>query len=201
MPYYGRPGPSPVIAALRAVGFIRSDTRVLDVGCGTGVDAVALGLWGVRRVVGIDSSRYDIADARRRRTAMGLSAKQVEFVVGDMTRPHAELRPRSFDLALDTLVAQNIPPVLRARYAARLHELLVPGGVVLLQQRYYSAAGYAVRRADTEVSPSFHRFFRFDRAYFTDLCEEPQHSRHTGRLRIAVIVGERRNRRRGESRR
>ena len=52
--YYGRPGASPVLAALYAAGVIKNSHRVLDVGTMDGTDAIALCKWGVRDVHAID---------------------------------------------------------------------------------------------------------------------------------------------------
>lgn len=63
--YRGRPGASPVVAALYSSGVIRADHAVLDVGCGRGTDAVALAQWGVRDVCGIDLRSRDLSLAPR----------------------------------------------------------------------------------------------------------------------------------------
>lgn len=72
--------------------------RVLDVGCGNG--ALALDLAPrCARVIGVDLSERNVAEARRRLALRG--ARNVEFRVGDATR-------MAFDEAVDCVVLSNV---------------------------------------------------------------------------------------------
>ncbi len=72
--------------------------RVLDVGCGNG--ALALDLAPrCARVIGVDLSERNVAEARRRLEGRG--ARNVEFRVGDATR-------MSFEEPVDCVVLSNV---------------------------------------------------------------------------------------------
>jgi ubiquinone/menaquinone biosynthesis C-methylase UbiE len=107
----------------------RSGDRVLEIGCGTGVDACFLGSCGVR-VMACDSSPRMLVVATRRVRETGNS----EFV-----QPHllgaeelSQLREeRTFDGAFSNFGALNCVKDLR-RLASDLAQLLRPGASVLL---------------------------------------------------------------------
>jgi ubiquinone/menaquinone biosynthesis C-methylase UbiE len=73
---------------------VAQGSKVLDVGCGLGIDAISMGRMVGRsgRVVGLDVSRAIIAEARRRLEGLSLP---VEFVLGDARR--LEFRDETFD--------------------------------------------------------------------------------------------------------
>jgi len=89
--------------------------RVLDVGCGTG--SVALRLASVAdEVIGVELSPAMVDFATRAATAA--RAKNVRFVLGDVTEALAHLPDGHFDLATMVLVLHEMPaeargPVLR----------------------------------------------------------------------------------------
>ena len=64
----------------RLLALFRRGDRVLDVGCGTGEDALLLASRGVR-VVGIDSSPAMIGQARRKAAERGLTTEDCRFEV------------------------------------------------------------------------------------------------------------------------
>src|SRR5207249_11633291 len=71
--------------------------RALDLGCGTGTNAVYLARHGWS-ALGVDFVGRAIAKARQRAASAGL-AERCEFRMGDVTRRSAISGP--FDLALD----------------------------------------------------------------------------------------------------
>ncbi|MFZ0815188.1 MAG: methyltransferase domain-containing protein [Candidatus Sulfotelmatobacter sp.] len=107
----------------------RSGDRVLEIGCGTGVDACFLGSRGVR-VMACDSSPRMVAVATRRVRETGNS----EFVQ-PYCLPAEELsqlrEERTFDGAFSNFGALNCIRDLR-RLASDLSQVLHPGASVLL---------------------------------------------------------------------
>lgn len=107
----------------------RSGDRVLEIGCGTGVDACFLGSYGVR-VVACDCSPRMLAVATRRVRETGNS----EFVQPQLLGAEeiCELREeRTFDGAFSNFGALNCVEDLR-RLASDLGQVLRPGATMLL---------------------------------------------------------------------
>lgn len=102
--------------------------RALELGCGSGLNAVRMGRAGWE-VVGVDFALRAVARARRR-AAQAEVVDRVRFLAGDVTRLEGVEGP--FDLVLDigcfhTLSAQGQQAVIH-----RLGQLLAPGGEFLL---------------------------------------------------------------------
>lgn len=115
-------GPQPEIVKLAEEGEIVGD--VLDVGCGTGENALHLAALG-RRVMGIDAAPTAVARAREKAAARGLA---VPFLVADAL-DLAKLR-RRFETAIDCGLFHTFDPPLRRGYAHSLCEVLSPGGTL-----------------------------------------------------------------------
>lgn len=116
--------PQPEIVALAAAGEIVGD--VLDVGCGTGENALHLAALG-RRVVGIDLAPTAIAAAREKAATRGLPAA---FLVADAL-DLGKLR-RRFETVVDCGMFHALEPAQRRVYAQSLTEVLSPGGTLVL---------------------------------------------------------------------
>ncbi len=115
-------GPQPEIVKLAEEGDVVGD--VLDVGCGTGENA--LWLAGLdRRVMGIDAAPTAIARAREKAAARGLA---VPFLVADAL-DLAKLR-RRFETVIDCGLFHTFDPEQRRAYAHSLCEVLAPGGTL-----------------------------------------------------------------------
>jgi SAM-dependent methyltransferase len=116
--------PQPEIVALAEAGEIVGE--VLDVGCGTGENALYLASLG-KRVVGIDAAPTAIAKAREKAAARGL---QVPFLVADAL-DLGKLR-RRVETAIDCGMFHALDPGERRAYAQSLTEVLSPGGTLIL---------------------------------------------------------------------
>lgn len=100
--------------------------RALDLGCGTGTNAITLAQHGWQ-VTGVDFAPPAIQAGKQKARRAGV---QVDLRVGDVTR--LENLSGEFDLILDIGCFHNLSPEGKAGYAARLPELLRPQGVYLL---------------------------------------------------------------------
>jgi ribosomal protein L11 methyltransferase len=94
--------------------------RVLDVGCGSGILAIAAAKLGARQVVGVDTDPIAIeattANARRNAVARRVRARQGSVPTSD----------GPFDVILANLIA-----TLLVRLASQLHDQLAPGGILV----------------------------------------------------------------------
>lgn len=107
----------------------RTATRVLDVGCGAGTDAVFLGGKGIK-VYGFDISAGMIEVAKRKAADAGLEEPMVQFSKGDAT-DLSKLPNGSFDGAYANFnVLNHLPDV--SRFATALSEKLLPGAPVVV---------------------------------------------------------------------
>jgi ribosomal protein L11 methyltransferase len=109
------------LAAIEALAGKGPLGRVLDVGTGTGLLALAAARRGAARVVGVDNDPEAIGSAARHAK---LNSIELSLVLGDGARPFAR---GSFDLALANLTA----PLLLAQREA-LAAVVRPGGAVVL---------------------------------------------------------------------
>ena len=118
-----------VVWAELARGFQAGD-RVLELGCGTGEDAVWLARRGVR-VLATDSSQAMLDAARQKAAAAGVehlvATRQIDLGALETTRELSD----PFDGVLSNFGALNCVPDRRA-VARALARLVVPGGRVLL---------------------------------------------------------------------
>src|SRR5579871_1419133 len=102
--------------------------RVLDVGCGTGLDAVFLAERGIE-VVAIDFSPEMVAQCRAKATAAGLADRVDARVlpIADL----CSLRDEQFDGLISAFAGLNTLPDLN-QFAADASRLVKPGGHLIL---------------------------------------------------------------------
>ncbi len=112
--------PQPAVVELEGAGEIRG--AVLDVGCGTGCNAIFLADRG-HPVVGVDLSENAVRRARARRPH---GAANPNFRVANALDPEALGGP--YDTALDSGVFHTFLDPHRPVYAERLRGALRPGG-------------------------------------------------------------------------
>lgn len=107
--------------------------RALDLGCGTGTNALYLARLGWE-VVGVDFVAQAIARARAKVAAAGPLAGSARFVRGDVTALGAlDLGPEaSCSLIFDLGCLHGLPPTSRPRYASGIARLAAPGATYLL---------------------------------------------------------------------
>lgn len=178
--YVGRPGLSPVVAGLVAGGVVSPGLDLLDVGCGRGADALPLAALGVL-VTGVDVNRRSLAHARRRAKALRLGAR---FVESDVVAEGLPFPARSFDVALDTLLLNNLDDDELERYAGEVARVLRRRGTLVVQHKVGRRAAHWHPH---EVPPELDARFEFGLPVHTQLPERG------GRVApVAVMVGRKR---------
>ena len=100
--------------------------RALDLGCGTGTNAITIAKHGWQ-VTGIDFARPAVQRGRKKASHAGV---EVDLQVGDVTQlNHLDWE---FDLILDIGCFHSLNRPERQRYIENLGRLLSPGGHFLL---------------------------------------------------------------------
>jgi SAM-dependent methyltransferase len=126
-----RQGPGDEASTLRALALVprtSARTRILDVGCGTGLSSRVLARSTPARVVGVDDHPPFVEELNRQAQALGL-ADRLEARVGDMRR--LDFAPGSFDLVWSegAIYVMGFEAGLRA-----WRPLLAPGGHVAVTE-------------------------------------------------------------------
>ena len=103
----------------------------LDVGCGSGILAIAAKLEGFRDVAGFDIDPDAVANANANAAKNGLGA-EIRFVRGDLCNKSTlpDVR-RTGDRQFDVVAANVLGPVL-VRFASEIAPLVAPGGRLVL---------------------------------------------------------------------
>lgn len=117
-------GPQPAIVELERVGEFRG--AILDVGCGTGDNAVFLAQRGYV-VTGVDASSTALENARER---AGQCDTETLFVLDDVTS--LGKIESLFDTVLDSALYHCLGQEQRRRYSAALHRVTRPGATLHL---------------------------------------------------------------------
>jgi SAM-dependent methyltransferase len=102
--------------------------RALDLGCGTGSDAIYLASQGWE-ALGVDLAPEAIATARSRAAANGSRAT---FVVADVTNLRQSGVSGGFDLVIDVGCYHGVPVRLRDSYATQVAAVTKPGADLYL---------------------------------------------------------------------
>ena len=137
----------------------RGTRSALDLGCGTGTNAIALASRGWR-VTGVDFSPSAIAAARAKAEAAGVP---VRFLVGDVTRLEQIGVRGPFDLVVDVSCYHGLSAQDQRRYAAGARSVTSEGAAVLLfgvervplAWRLIGAAGIDVVRLQHDFGSTF----------------------------------------------
>ncbi|MEO3777939.1 class I SAM-dependent methyltransferase [Micromonospora sp. B11E3] len=105
--------------------------RALDLGCGTGAEAVYLATKGFGPVVGVDFSPVALRRARARAASAGV-ADRCTFTQADITAGPIPGLADSYDLICDFGALNDTEGEERLAVARAIHRLSRPGGKVLL---------------------------------------------------------------------
>lgn len=120
--------PPEVVALIEGEGL--TPGRAIDLGCGTGTNAIYLAQHGWQ-AVGIDFAGRAIRTARRKARRAGV-ADRTRFITADVTRLASLDLGGLFDLALDIGCGHALTPDAQRAYASMLAQIVRPGGVFML---------------------------------------------------------------------
>jgi SAM-dependent methyltransferase len=104
--------------------------RALDLGCGTGTNAIYLAQHGFT-VTAIDVSRRAIALAKRK-TGSAQLTDRVRLERSDVTLMRRRVAGQSIDFACDIGCFHNLNAEARRRYVSALTAVLKPGAIYML---------------------------------------------------------------------
>jgi ribosomal protein L11 methyltransferase len=119
---------------------------IIDVGCGSGILAIAALKLGLERALGVDVDPQAIAAARGNAAANGV-ADRLELGTGSVE----EVRGGSFSIREAGLVAANILALVIARLLGEgLADLLLPGGWLVASGILEEQAGEVIAAAEAQ---------------------------------------------------
>jgi 2-polyprenyl-3-methyl-5-hydroxy-6-metoxy-1,4-benzoquinol methylase len=158
---------------LEESGMISGD--VLDVGCGTGENALFLAGRG-HNVWGVDSASAAIEIARRKAEERGLAAT---FIVKDTL--NLQEIGRTFDTVIDSGLFHTLSDLKRLLFVRNLYAVLKPGGTYfMLAFSELEPGGYGPRRiTKKEIQAAFSEGWRINeiRAAVFESRTRPEGSR------------------------
>ncbi|WP_309663544.1 cyclopropane-fatty-acyl-phospholipid synthase family protein [Tabrizicola sp.] len=156
------------MAHIGAKLLIKPGMRVLDIGCGFGTLAIALARDHGAQVLGVTLSKVQLAEARRRAAAAGLSG-QVEFRLQDYRAV-----PEVFDRVVSVGMMEHVGLPHLGTFFRRVSELMTPDGVALIH--------YIGRWSPPDViSPWFNKYI-FPGAYCPTISEAMRVVEKTGMI-------------------
>jgi SAM-dependent methyltransferase len=100
--------------------------RALDLGCGTGTNAIELAKWGWQ-VTGVDFAKRAVRTARSKAKSAGVNT---DFRCADVSKLPGISGP--FDLILDIGCFHSLTPGAKVRYLSNLDRLLSASGSYML---------------------------------------------------------------------
>jgi len=161
---------------------ITGETRILEVGCGTGTNACYLAEKYGCTVVGIDLAEHMVHKANRRAAELGVSDRAT-FRVGDAYR--LDFPDGSFDAVVTVFVSQFLEP---ARAFPEFNRVLKTGGYLGVNEMYHTENIPA--EAKEQVTASERTFRELTDLPFTLRSPETWRSAFTGAGFTGVAVEE-----------
>jgi SAM-dependent methyltransferase len=196
MRYWGRPGLSPFNAALVASGHIQHAQRILEVGTGSGQEAIGLAKLGFH-LVATDQRPTGMAERNARRARV---ANRIEFRKADALHLSEIVGSESFDVVLDVLTYNNVLYSIDGerrirdveRYAEEVADVLTRGGVWSIQWRAGTTHEHpSPAKLKRDLPSAIWSRFRAAELVITHVPEYVTENRRQGYAPIAAVVLER----------
>jgi ubiquinone/menaquinone biosynthesis C-methylase UbiE len=122
------PNPSsPELAALIAAGLITKKAKILDVGCGGGLDTIFIAQCGFS-AVGVDLSKKALEIAKARE---GKVHVKIDWLLGSVF--DLPIESQTIDFVMDRGLFHLIEDAHRAQYSSEMFRVLRPKGSVLIR--------------------------------------------------------------------
>jgi len=118
---------SPELAALIAAGFLGRGAKVLDAGCGGGLDAIFMAQQGLK-VLGVDSSRKSLRIAKKRAARAQVG---VEWLAADVF--NLPFVKEAVDFITDRGLFHVIEDIDRPKYSGEVFRVLKPLGSIVIR--------------------------------------------------------------------
>src|SRR5690349_9150718 len=138
--------PQPAIVELQRAGQINS--KVLDIGCGTGEHTIMLTRLGYD-VLGIDFAPHAVEQARANAAEQGVDAR---FEVADAMNLGPE---PGYQTIIDSALFHIFDDADRARYVSGLHTAVRPGGVVHVLALSDAGRGFGPQVSEAQIRGAF----------------------------------------------
>jgi len=138
--------PQPAIVELQRADQINS--KVLDIGCGTGEHTIMLTRLGYD-VLGIDFAPHAVEQARANAAEQGVDAR---FEVADALNLGPE---PGYQTIIDSALFHIFDDADRARYVSSLHTALRPGGVVHALALSDAGRGFGPQVSEAQIREAF----------------------------------------------
>lgn len=149
---------SPMLSQLVIDGTLQPGQKVVDLGCGAGVQAAFLAKHGMD-VTGVDSSPAALEAARRLIELFGVELDLVQADILETTLPDGHA-----DVVNDSFIYHNVRPEARDAYVAESARILKPGGLMVVvgfSDRMTPGSG-PIRLTSDDVLDPFMRHFEVE---------------------------------------
>lgn len=168
---------SPELVGLVASGVVGKSAHILDLGCGSGRDAIFLAGQGLQ-VTAVDLSATALALGQAAATEQEVI---IDWRVGSAT--DIPLDDHTFDWVLDRGCFHHVLPAHRQRYADELFRVLRPGGKVFLRGAASSQPPFLFALNASSVEQAFD-CARFERGPLLPISLVSRHQTLAGYLVI-----------------
>ena len=156
--YLGSPPWDTGITPPELTAFIETHSpgRVIDLGCGTGTNLIALGRAGWQ-VTGVDFAQRAVAEARRKLDQAGITG---EVRAGDVSS--LEIVQGQYDLVLDIGCYHGLARPERDAYRRNLAQILASGGYFLIYVHWQAPGGEGEAGFSGSELAAFQRFLSME---------------------------------------